>query len=569
MAAAGLLAVSCTDFDDYNESYTSGSPESKLTLWENIQSNGNLTQFAELVKKSGFDKELGSSHYYTVWAPLDGTFADDYSFYSQTDSETLLYKFVKSHIANYGHTASGTLSEKVHALNDKSFSFWGDGSYTYDEKELQDVNLPNINGVLHTINGSAEFLPNIYEYIFEAEGSDSVKNYFKKYEIETLNLSKSVEGAIVDGVQTYLDSVIDKSNNMTNRLRAYVAREDSNYTMILPSDDAYDAAYKRIKKYFNYGASTRYANLSSEYDKSEKTYSVDAEYLGDSLTRYVIARSLFFNNNSTSNLWMQGRFNPRWPVDTIVTTAGSYYSNGPEVIDLVADSVRMSNGRVWLVDTLAQHSWENWCPEITISATRSATRATYQDCTPVTVRVTENELNTDKIGKNEKGEYEGFTYMDCLVENDKVAPKLYFYVPGVLSTAYNVYVVTVPANIKLGSTETPKQYKLEVDMYYSSADGKSMLVKEFGKNLVTDSTKVDTLFVGSVDFPIAYQNIPIEGNNDVYPYIFIRSRRSTLFNSNGEWDLFDNRLRIASVILRPVEYDEYRKSLLNKPEDDE
>ena len=566
MAAAGLLAASCTDFSDYNESYTSGSSESKLTLWENIQSNGNISQFAELVKKAGLDKELASSRYHTVWAPLNDTFDEDYSLYSKSDSATLAYKFVQSHIANFGYTASGAVSEKVHTLNEKSFDFAGNGSYTFDENVLQSVNNPSINGMLHTMTGSAKFLPNIYEYIFEAEGSDSVKNFFKKYEIKTINLSKSVEGAIVDGVQTYLDTVMDVSNTMTNRLRAYVQREDSNYTMMLPTDAAYEAAYNRVKKYYTYGASTRFQNLGA-IDNSEKTQTVDAEYLGDSLTRYTIARSLFFNNNSTSNLWLQGRFNPRWPVDTIWTTSGTYYSNGPEVKELVYDSVRQSNGRVWMVDTLAHYSWDHWCPVITISPTSASSRALTQNCSPVAVRVNENELDKTKVGKNRWGEYEGFSYLDCLVTGDKVAPQLYFYIRGTLSTAYNVYVVTVPANIKEGSTETPKQYKLEVNLHYSSADGKSMLKKEFGREFITDSARVDTLMVGTIDFPIAYSQIPVSGADNVYPYIHIRSRRSTLRNANGEWDMFDNRLRIAAVILRPVEYDEYMHAF-NKPEDE-
>ena len=43
IAAATLLAASCTDFDDYNEAYKTGSPESKKTLWENISSLSDLT----------------------------------------------------------------------------------------------------------------------------------------------------------------------------------------------------------------------------------------------------------------------------------------------------------------------------------------------------------------------------------------------------------------------------------------------------------------------------------------------------------------------------------------------
>ena len=87
------------------------------------------------------------------------------------------------------------------------------------------------------------------------------------------------------------------------------------------------------------------------------------------------------------------------------------------------------------------------------------------------------------------------------------------------------------------------------------------------KDMLSDSTRVDTVLVGTVTFPTAYNNIPIEGSNKVYPYIKIASNRSAI--SKTEWEYIDNRLRIASIIFRPVEYDEYLEALKNKPEDDE
>lgn len=88
IAAATLLAASCTDFDDYNEAYKTGSPESKKTLWENISSRSDLTEFASLLYKVGYDKELGNTRFYTVWAPQNGTF--DYATYDQMDSTSLV-----------------------------------------------------------------------------------------------------------------------------------------------------------------------------------------------------------------------------------------------------------------------------------------------------------------------------------------------------------------------------------------------------------------------------------------------------------------------------------------------
>ena len=73
MAAAALLAASCTDFDDYNKAYTNVSEESTRTLWQNITERKDLTQFAAIAKKAGYDAELNSSRCLTVGAPVDNT----------------------------------------------------------------------------------------------------------------------------------------------------------------------------------------------------------------------------------------------------------------------------------------------------------------------------------------------------------------------------------------------------------------------------------------------------------------------------------------------------------------
>ena len=66
--------ISCTEFSDYNEARTDAQASGNQTLWENIRQNSQLSEFAALIQKSGFDKELSQTQYYTVWAPLNNTF---------------------------------------------------------------------------------------------------------------------------------------------------------------------------------------------------------------------------------------------------------------------------------------------------------------------------------------------------------------------------------------------------------------------------------------------------------------------------------------------------------------
>lgn len=118
MAAATMFAASCSDFDDYNEAYTSGNTESQQTLWDNISGNSELTQFAELLKKGGYDEVLKSSRFVTVWAPKDGTY-DNTSLLAM-DKETLVERFIKNHVANYNYNISTGDERRVYTLNEKS-----------------------------------------------------------------------------------------------------------------------------------------------------------------------------------------------------------------------------------------------------------------------------------------------------------------------------------------------------------------------------------------------------------------------------------------------------------------
>lgn len=579
MAAAALLSASCTDFSDYNESYTSGTPESQQTLWQNIQANGNLKQFAELVKLSGFDKDLDGDQYYTVWAPLDGTFDADYQRYRGLAPDTILSRFVYSHVANFRHDAIGQIDGPIHSLNEKSFKFANDttnGGYLYGSNHLATVNEPGINGLLHTMSGAVEFLPNVYEYIFDAQGCDSVKNFFSKYERKTLNLRKSTEGDINErGLMEYTDSVFDISNDMTTELRARIGVEDSSYTMLLPNDKAYGDAYQKIKSYYNYIASTPYQKITSQMTTTE-TQAVEVEYLSDSLTRMAIARSMFLNNNSRYNRWIHG--DKTTPQDTLYTTTSKYYSNGPEFLPptspYVKQSVELSNGEVHILDSLPIKPWEGWCPGIGISATSSGTRAKIEGMTPNNIRATGIDFNSERYVLPEG--YAGISYLECLVSSDRSAPKLDFYVPNTLATSYFLYVVMVPSDVYVPSKDQRKSYKFSVSMGYGGADGKmkeqSFKAADGTVNFVSDSTKIDTMLIGKVTLPIAYANIPSkESDVTIAPYVHIESTRNKLSNRTGEWDLYDNRLRIAGIMLIPEDYHDLwrEKYLTTKSEEAE
>ncbi len=173
--AVALLAVSCSDRSDYNT-----VPESQLTsgisLWQNIVSNGSLNDFATLVQKSGLDINLKGANYYTVMAPLDGTY--DMQQFLTADSAKATEQFVKQHISNYSTVISGdqtyilrTQNGKIHYVNSQGVTD-AEGN---DQVNFALTNAPASNGILHILKGQLPWRPNVYEYTDSAENCDSFK----------------------------------------------------------------------------------------------------------------------------------------------------------------------------------------------------------------------------------------------------------------------------------------------------------------------------------------------------------------------------------------------------------
>ena len=92
LCCGGAAFTACADWDDHYEANSALLDSQHKTLWQNIQENENLKEFASLLKKANYDAVLNTSQTYTVWAPLDGSF--DYDRLSQLSDERLLKEYI-------------------------------------------------------------------------------------------------------------------------------------------------------------------------------------------------------------------------------------------------------------------------------------------------------------------------------------------------------------------------------------------------------------------------------------------------------------------------------------------
>jgi uncharacterized surface protein with fasciclin (FAS1) repeats len=565
----GGLFTSCTDWNDHYDTGTALTESQQAPLLENITKNPELSQFASLLSKTGFDQQLNSSQTFTVWAPMNNTF--NYDELMATGNDRLLRQFVKNHVARNNYPATGALDQKVFMLNEKLMHFQGSGQdYTIQDIALKadQQNIGSNNGTLHLINGKIPYLPNIYESLNNEQFAlDSISEYYHQYDVRTLDELRSVPGPIVNGEQTYLDSIFNESNNLYRNYRAYIHQEDSNYTMILPTNTAWTKAYNRIQQYYKYVPTMRYIDVTPTGTDSTVVVNLkNPAQLCDSITKYKILTDLVYNNNIYDNRKLPALQEGEMPKnDSIVSTMGNIlYADDVKGLFTDAKRVDKSNGAIWVTDTLNLPAWSSWNPELTIEAESYFFKTVYTGKTSI------QRISADQ-NPYIKGNVSNGRYIEITPNSPGDQPEIYFFLPGVRSTEYNVYVVMLPSNIKSTSVKYyPNSFS--AGLRYMKEDG--TLVSETSQRnanplsgietnttfvtslrdetLPSQGARIDTLFIGSVTFPVAYY-----GTGDSAPYLRLRSRFSSTV---GNKITPDRSLRIDCIILRPKELDDYLTS---------
>ncbi|MCR5130110.1 MAG: fasciclin domain-containing protein [Prevotella sp.] len=562
---AGAMTTSCSDWDDHYDPTTAVEGSASATLWENISSNSSLSQFADLLRKTGYDEVLKASQTYTVWAPLNDTF--DYSTLSQEGSEKLLKEFVQNHVARNNYAASGVLDEQVYMLNEKVHSFVGSaGTYTINGVSVAQSNLASSNGVMHTISGKLQFLANIYESLDASEFAiDSISDYFHSFDQRVLNISKSVEGPVVDGEITYLDSVFDESNSRFSLYSAYINSEDSNYTMVIPTNTAWEKAKNAMKPYFNYIPSLTYReNAGASGSSNDVAIEIDdIDYLRDSVMNLSLFRGLFFNNN----LYDNGALNTlatgqRLQVDSLVTTSyrrsstsrQKLYSEDAAALFEGTTRVDKSNGAIFVTDdSLRVHPWLFWNPMLENEAELSTNIGSVSTGRSSIVTISAGTKNPAI-----EGTVSNDAYLELSNSTASNNPVVNMYLKNLLSTTYVIYAVILPPTITNPAAES-KPNAFTAQLFYNRENG-SIAAAPYtfggtGHVFFSDSSKIDTVCLGEYTFPMAYAHIP----DNPAPYVRITGAVGRKKEPLTPDESYDRVIRLDCLLAVPKELDDYMK----------
>ena len=586
LAATMLTAASCTDYNDYNTVPEESLPIANSTLWENIASDQQLTKFAELAQKSKFSEVLNSPRFYTVWAPVDEAFNDeDYNKLLASDSATIVNQFMHQHITEYNYPVSAALdSITIVSLNAKHHPFTKE---EFDGLTYNATNIPSTNGVMHKINGYSEFRNNLYQNIDFLTDCDSIQKYIQKYDVFELDRRNSIIGPIVEGKQTYLDSVMMKSNSVINDImKVNLENEDSTYCMLIPNDKAWKGSYETISPNYKYLPEIKYTDLSLKSATAQElkvssdasvalTVTDDPSKYQDSLTCHYLIRDLVFSKNYQRNspIFDNGTFADK---DSAYTTTQHYLTNMQEVLSYTKEISENSNGIVRIVDSLAYNPEETYNPLILTSVPKSMLDVKNDKLTTHNIPLADLSKRDTLFSKvpamikqwlfPAKSRYFSYVAVDSAdIDGTSAKPEFDFALRNVRSTTYHIYVVTVPAQVEK-ATAAVKSYYLRFYLSWTNekneqqktvlpkgARTNSKISTDNGKNTNTvtyygDPGRVNVIDLGEFTFPVSYDGL------EAYPSLMMMHTESYTSASNKR--KYDQQMRIAGVYLVPKEYND-------------
>ncbi len=550
IAASGLAAiVSCTDTWDEHYDASSGDGVINGSVMTAIEQNA--PDFAKVVKAVGFDRELASDNTYTLWVPVNFN-TDSVLALAKTDSAAVVDEFLKNHIARYAISQNDE-SKIVSLVNDKK-AVMDQMSFGATSMVKGRTNIKCGNGVVHMIENSNPYLPNLYELIerqyksstFEKKDTvgGSLYAFLRKYNADSLDLARSVSrGVDENGDKIWVDSVVIRNNTVLKNVEALIYEEDSNYLALIPSDKAFNERFNVYKNLFKFNPKENEASATIDVCDS----------LANHYANMFAMNDLFYN--MTDNEHYQ---------DSLKST--TYWYNGPiysvyyrkdkplqpkdrpthDILEGLTP-VKCSNGTAYLVDeypmSVTEQSFRklaySFSPSLMAKESDTSNKPLYVTNTstdvssgaiyktgyfvefeqkPVTIVDDKGEEQTVMMDDSTKliGSKEYFFYR---YEPTKatLASTYSFWLPNFLSGTYDIYIVSCPIwaiNGYTGATPENKPYKFTVAMNERDAKGayKKLAMATKFKHPETKSVdyytnpyaKIDTTYVGEYTFKYTY-----------------------------------------------------------------
>ena len=258
LACCVLCVIACSKVEDHN---SINNPQLGKDLLQQVNENPNLSRFAELIVKSGYDKVLAASKTFTVWAPTNAALA---SLDAATVNDTAkLRLFISNHIATQMYTTTAATSGlRVAMLNGKYNNFKGT---TIEDANVTDANHYAKNGLLHIIDKALPALSNTWETM---AGNTAIPVKQRDFMLSLLRNVFDTTNAIKTGVNPLTGQPIYQAGTDSIRTNLFwrnvydLRNESGQYTLFVVADTAFDGEIARYRPYYATGTTDSTTNLA-------------------------------------------------------------------------------------------------------------------------------------------------------------------------------------------------------------------------------------------------------------------------------------------------------------------
>ena len=333
--AFSLFTSSCSDWNDHYDA--SPSSATATTLMALLESTPQTATFAQQIRQAGYDDLLRSSQSFTVFAPEQLQTAEE-GMQSSSLSPVSEQAIVTNHIARHTYPTSTPHTLDVQMLNGKIYHF-SDGAFA--STAITAPNLHADNGLVHRLATPIPYVNNLYEHIQTRHDLSELYAFIHQFDELKFDADNSVEIDIDTQGRPVYDSLWVSYNRLLEDPvygLGTIAREDSAYTMLLPTNQAWQQAYERISPSFRV------------YDADPAV----ADSLQDLRTRLAIVENLIYRQSLAG-------------ADSAISTTGSIIHEPAQLLK-GATELPASNGTVYVCPVLNYDNCETWDKPVLVEA---------------------------------------------------------------------------------------------------------------------------------------------------------------------------------------------------------
>ena len=562
LALAALTFAACSDkWDDHYDNKGEGA--NGASLWQALEANSNLSNFASVVKACGYDKSLASSQVFTVFAPTNDQFTAEeaqqlIAEYNAEkgkvteDDNTVIKEFIQNHIALYNHSIAETSNDSLVLMNGKKTLLTGS---LFGENTILKKNQHYANGVLFIIQGKAQYFPTVFEYLRKDADLDSIASFFynsRFYRKEFLP-ARSVAGGLENGKTVYLDSVFVQQNDLWDYLWAYTNEEDSTYWMVVPTNKEWKKLIEEYEPYFNYDNNVRFRDSLAytlpriaivDGATFSRTLNPDS-HLTDSALSTSAAESYIYRDSYWGN---KNLHYYQFGSKSAENTQKPFLPTG---IFSDTENIECSNGQVmksdnWKINKLNTfYQWKIYEAEMT-SAVREVSKKdvngeSVPTVTAVTRRVSNDNRFYNKVWNNAFVEFQ----QNYTTQNHTVV----FNIDNVLSNiGYDIYLVTAPALANDSNATAAQRIPVKMDcaISYHNQNGESK--REVLKSKAVNNPDIVDYILLAEDFKFPTATFGLRETNETQVSLEVKTNVSARELSQKS---FDRTLRIDCIMLIP------------------